>query len=268
MTTTARVSHGYTEVEGLRLHHLDYGGTGTPIVCIHGVTGHAWTWTAVAPRLAALGTVTALDLRGHGDSQWSAEHRYDTVDHAADLEHWLGLNAGGPVTVVGYSWGALIGIALAARRPDLVHRLAVLDVEASFEQSATDIPAFASAHDSHAAAVAAERAGCPHAPDEVLEVVADAGYRAGEGGKVLPKHDPYFLERWPFRADDVWSDLAELTMPTLFVHAADSFVRLDVMEKMAGLAPDSHFAEVQQCGHVMPVDNPGGLADALVPFLS
>jgi pimeloyl-ACP methyl ester carboxylesterase len=268
LLVTQPVRHGYSDAGGLRLHHVAFGGRGVPIVCLHGVTGHAWNWCELAPRLATVGDVYGIDLRGHGESQWSASHRYETDDHAGDLEAWLDGMGLGPVVLVGYSWGALVAASFASRRPDRVARVVMLDVEPSFEVAVDDVPPFPSEHDSHAAAVAWERDSAPNASDAMVEAMAAAGTRPGADGRLVPRHDPYFLTRWPFRAGDHWSDLSRLTVPTLVVHAADSFVRREVMEQMARTLPDGAFAEVPDCTHVMPVDNPRGVADVVVPFLA
>jgi pimeloyl-ACP methyl ester carboxylesterase len=264
---TVAVRHGYTDVRGLRLHHLDYGGVGTPIVCLHGVTGHAWTWHELAPHLTEIGAVVCLDLRGHGDSQWSASGAYETEEHVADLEVWLDAMGLTRVALLGYSWGALIAASFAARRPERVRRLVMLDVEPSFDFGVEDVPPRPHEHDSHEDAVAWERESSAQASAEMVEVMAAAGTRPAPEGRLVPREDPYFLRRWPFRSGDHWSELAGLTMPVLVVHAGNSFVRREVMERMATVIPDAAFAEVADCGHVMPVDNPAGVASVVVPFL-
>jgi pimeloyl-ACP methyl ester carboxylesterase len=261
------VRHGYRQVGGLRLHHLDYGGTGSPVVCLHGVMGHAWTWHHFARSLTPHAAVRCLDLRGHGDSQWSTHGAYTTADHVADLGGWLDAMHLERVALVGYSWGALIAIDYVARHPDRVERVVMLDVEASFDQSPTDVPHRPSRYASYDDVVAWERAGNGFAPDDLLELVAAGGYRPDASGDLVPKDDPFFRDCWPFRSDDHWGTLEAVTAPTLVVHAADSFVRRPVVERMASTLPAGRFAAVADCGHVVPVDNPAGAADAVVPFL-
>ena len=132
MVRSPAVSSVFVSVGGLRLHHLDHGGSGEPIVLVHGVTGHAAAWHAVAPHLTDLGRPLAVELRGHGDSQWSAAGDYATTDHVADLVAVLDALGHEQVTVVGSSWGALVAIGVASMHPARVGRLAVVDVEASF----------------------------------------------------------------------------------------------------------------------------------------
>ena len=42
----------FIEVKGLRLHYLDFGGDGRPLVCVHGLSGNAHNFDSIAPSLA------------------------------------------------------------------------------------------------------------------------------------------------------------------------------------------------------------------------
>ncbi len=262
------IRHGFVHANGLRLHYLDYGGSGTPIVCLHGVTAHAWVWSAVAERLTAVGRVVALDFRGFGDSQWSAEEAYGTDDLVSDLGALVSSLGSGPVDLVGASWGGLVAIAFAAANPGRVRRVALVDVAPSSNQAEDDVPPMAYDFAGHARVVEDDRAANPHAPDEMVHVIAAHGTRPGEGGRLLRRRDPFFLRRWPFRADDRWSELGSLEMPVLVVRAADSFIPADVAERMAKEAKNATLVAIPDSGHVVPVENPSALADALVAFLS
>ena len=56
-------------MNGLRFHVLDWGGEGrTPLLLLHGFTGHAHAWDTLAIALQPHFHVYALDQRGHGDS--------------------------------------------------------------------------------------------------------------------------------------------------------------------------------------------------------
>lgn len=263
----------YVSVDGLRLHHTDHGGgdhsagDDPQLLLLHGVTGHAAVWNAVAPALTGLGRVRALDLRGFGESQWSPGGDYGTDAHASDVIGVLDALGVTTATLIGSSWGALIALAVAARSPARVHRLVLVDVEPSFEQGETDLFARPRSFASHADVVAHERASNPHAPDALLDVVAARGTRPGPDGTLVPKHDPFFFERWPFRADDRWGELDGLTVPTLVVHAGDSFVRRPVTERMAAAVHDGTHVEIPDCTHVVPIDAPAALSDALVDWL-
>jgi pimeloyl-ACP methyl ester carboxylesterase len=264
---TAEVRHRFLQTPELRLHVLEFTGAGRPAVCLHGVTGNAFGWQRVAAGLSGTSRVVAMDLRGHGDSQWSATGAYATDRHAEDLAAVVEA-VGGPVDLVGSSWGALVSIAFAARTPASVRRLVVVDVEASFEQSETDLFPRPRSYAGQAEAEAFERSGNPHAPEDMIRLMAAAGTRPGPEGTLVPKHDPYFFERWPFRNDDRWQDLAAISVPVLFVQAGASFVRAEVMERMAERTPDAHLVRLPDTTHVVPVDNPDGLVGVVAPFLA
>lgn len=265
-------THAFLEVDGLRLHHLEWaGGVETvPVVCLHGVTGHAWVWHDVAQELADAGwRVLAFDLRGHGDSQWSAGGDYATARHAQDLEARLDqLGIVKPV-LLGASWGGLIALAYATEHPDRVVAVALVDVPLSSEQSETDVPERPGEFADHGAVVDWERAANPHAPPALLNLVSAHGTRPASGGSLARKHDPYFLARWPFRSDDRRRELAALSVPVLMVHAEQSrVVSAEATELAAARAPLGRLVSVPDCGHVVPVEQPAALARALLEFLT
>jgi pimeloyl-ACP methyl ester carboxylesterase len=237
---------------------------------LHGVTGSAWDWHHVGRELGgrlSTGLPLALDFRGHGDSGWSGSGAYRSEDHAADVRALIDHLDAGPVDLVGYSWGALVAVHLAARWPDLVHSVVLADVEASFEQSQTDLPPLPRSFASAAEVDAARRAENPHAPQDLIRLTARTATRAAQDGRIVPKHDPYFFDRWPFRADNRWDELAALTQPTLFVHAKESFVRGEVMARMAEVARNARIVDLPATCHVVPVDNPTGILELLTDFL-
>ena len=266
---TADVAHLYfTGAADNRIHALDFGGKGPTMVCLHGVTGNAWNWGAFAAGVRSRRRVVALDLRGYGESQWSPTGAYTTADHAADLSCVLdALETDAAVELIGSSWGALVAVAYAAENPGRVGRLVVVDVEPSFEQGETELFGRPRDHTDHDDAAAAVRGAYPNAPAEMVELVAATCYGPVDGGRLAPKHDPYFFERWPFRSDDHWDSLKALTMPTLHVHAANSFVRGEVMAQMNDLTPDSAVVSIDDSTHVVPVDNPSALIAAVSDFL-
>ncbi len=271
-TTLAASEVGHLFVQGAagnRIHGLDFDGDGPTLVCLHGVTGNAWNWHAVARGVRAHRRVVALDFRGYGESQWSPTHDYTTADHVGDLVGAVeSVSGGSPVDLAGSSWGALVAIQYAAENPDRVGRLIVVDVEPSFEQGETELFSRPRDHADHDEVRAAVAGAYPNAPAEMVEVVAATCYGPVGGGRLAPKHDPYFFERWPFRSDDHWARLARIQAPTLHVHASDSFVRAEVMVEMDRLTPDSRLVEIAGSTHVVPVDNPAALIEVVVPFLA
>jgi pimeloyl-ACP methyl ester carboxylesterase len=106
------------QIGGVELHVEPPVGEGHPLVLVHGSWTDHTVFEALVEPLARSFRVIRYDRRGHSRSQYSgpAPRRRDE-DDLAELIDALGL---GPVHLVGTSYGALISLALAIRRPDLV----------------------------------------------------------------------------------------------------------------------------------------------------
>jgi pimeloyl-ACP methyl ester carboxylesterase/quinol monooxygenase YgiN len=112
-------------VGDVQLHYV-IGGSGPPVVLLHGFPNTWYAWRDVMPRLAERHTVVAVDLRGLGDSEPGARPN-DVPTDAGDL-HGLITELGlGPVMLAGQDWGGSAAFAFAAAHPGEVRRLAVLE---------------------------------------------------------------------------------------------------------------------------------------------
>lgn len=119
-------------VNGIDLHVVDYGGKGDVILCVHGLMANCRCWDAAAEELAGEYRVLACDLRGRGDSQ-KPPSGYSLWQHAEDVKgllHSLGLRK---VIYMGHSLGANIGVCFAARYPDLLSHLILVDAGADID---------------------------------------------------------------------------------------------------------------------------------------
>jgi pimeloyl-ACP methyl ester carboxylesterase len=260
-------AHVFTVVDGLRLHHLDYGGTGSTIALIHGVLGNAWMWHGMAERLTEHGHVVAVDLRSYGDSQWSLSGGEPTTAYASDLAALAEIHHWGPLTIVGFSLGGLVGLALWDRDPAGVDRLVMVDLPPASQKSEADVPPIQMAVMDQSAAIEAERRNLPHAPDSLIHLMASQGYRPGDEGLVR-KHHPSIAERWRFRSEDWWHVVDRLDRPLLFVHAPDGGVcSLTDATEVSRRAQFGSIATVLESGHLIPLEQPEEFGDVVVEFL-
>jgi pimeloyl-ACP methyl ester carboxylesterase len=102
--------------------HVRRSGRGTPVVLIHGVAGSGAIWHRVASELEKKFDVIRLDLLGYGYSP-KPRLAYTVDEHVAAIRttlERLALNE--PVTIVGLSMGALVGLEYAAQYPANVSR--------------------------------------------------------------------------------------------------------------------------------------------------
>ena len=110
------------------LHTHEWGERGSPVVvCLHGITSHGRHFAKLAERLAGHLHVVALDLRGHGGSEyeppWHLEqHVEDAIDTLQELGH-----VEQPIRWLGHSFGGRIAFEVAAAAPEAVERLVLLD---------------------------------------------------------------------------------------------------------------------------------------------
>ncbi|MGV3710772.1 MAG: alpha/beta fold hydrolase [Gemmatimonas sp.] len=110
------------------LHVERVGRGGKPVVLLHGFGTCAFLWRQVAPRLANMGyTALSFDLMGYGESDRPEEAAYGVVAQAEYLDRALTALRLPRATVVGQDIGALVGVQLAARRPERVERLLLIN---------------------------------------------------------------------------------------------------------------------------------------------
>ncbi|MCE7795726.1 alpha/beta hydrolase [Sphingobium sufflavum] len=114
--------------QGLAIHYLDWGNAGAPVlILLHGNADHARSWDWTARALRDRFHVVAMDLRGHGDSDWSADGGYLAPYHVLDLVELVDHLGADKVTILGHSFGGNISWHYAALYPDRVEKLVVVD---------------------------------------------------------------------------------------------------------------------------------------------
>lgn len=110
----------------MKLNHAMSGSDdGLPVLMVHGLFGQGRNLGALARKLAEGRRVVTVDMRNHGDSFHDTDHSYhalagDLADAIADL--------GGRADVVGHSMGGKAAMALALTQPQMVRKLAVMDI--------------------------------------------------------------------------------------------------------------------------------------------
>jgi pimeloyl-ACP methyl ester carboxylesterase len=103
-----------------------------PIVFVHGMVGHTGFWNAALAACADRRRAVAIDLRGHGNSSAPTTGDYSVAGCADDVLAVIDALALGPIVLVGHSYGTFVTIEVAARRPDAVSRLILVDPPGDF----------------------------------------------------------------------------------------------------------------------------------------
>jgi haloalkane dehalogenase len=133
----------FLDRSGLRLHYLDEG-QGEPVVMLHGNPTWSFHFRTLVLALRDQYRVVVPDHMGMGlsDKPGDGQYRYclqSRVDDLAALLDHLRLDRG--VTLVMHDWGAMIGMAWAARFPERVGRLVVLNGAAFHVPPDAHVPA-------------------------------------------------------------------------------------------------------------------------------
>jgi pimeloyl-ACP methyl ester carboxylesterase len=257
-------------VNGLRLHLLDWGGEGrVPLLLLHGFTGHAHAWDTLAIALQPHFHVYALDQRGHGDSD--AADVYGPVaafDDIAGVVDRLGL---APLVLVGLSMGGRNGMYFAAKRPDAVQKLVVVDIGPEVSKRATQPSAGPPEPETWESIEQAARhlyGGNPYPGIHYYRWVASSSLRARPDGRLVWKWHPSIKERRPGDFD-WWGLLPSVTVETLVLRGAESTVLdRDVAERMVKTLPRARLVEIPRAVHTLHEDNPEAVLAALRGFLS
>ncbi len=114
---------------GLTFHYITWGPeSAPPVVLLHGVTGHARSWDALARDLSADFRVIALDQRGHGDSDRAPDGDYRVATMAGDLTGFVDALGLERFALVGHSMGGRVGIAYADGHAARIERICIVDI--------------------------------------------------------------------------------------------------------------------------------------------
>lgn len=251
-------------------------GVGTPtILVLHGLGDGAFVWNHVAPVLATRAAVTAIELRGHGDSPHDPAARYDAETHAGDVLEAMRSLVKEPVTLIGHSLGAAVAIYVASMARDQVLGLVLVDggpwlnpaaLRHIHEQFLTQ----AWFHQSADSLAAELRRRHPLANRQLVKAVAQCALRPLRSGEYELKCDRRLVDGG--RAPDdalLWEKLRSFDGPVLLVRgAASAVLGRASAARIAKDLPNCRLHTVPMAGHTVMLDNPDDVVRAIAGFLS
>ncbi|MEV4379934.1 alpha/beta hydrolase [Streptosporangium sp. NPDC049644] len=262
--------------DGVRLHYLEWPGPATEplLLFLHGGGLHAHSFDAVGLLLRRLGRCVALDLRGHGESDWAGPGGYGTDAVAADLDTVTTRFGARRVVLVGHSMGGMAALVWAARRPAVLAGLVVVDVgpdiDAAAGRSVNELisrrPLFADLDEADAFLSGV----LPRTREAATSGVAQ-NLTWTDDGLLTWKHDTTQFQPGMGRIaspDELRRAAARITCPTLVLRGERSRVFGDEgAAELAALIPGARWERVPDAGHTIQTGNPRGLADAVTRFL-
>ncbi|MEJ2871249.1 alpha/beta fold hydrolase [Actinomycetospora sp. OC33-EN08] len=243
---------------GYRTRVVDEGDPGGPaIVLVHGTPLDLRAWDPLVPRLSPSHRVVRFDARGHGSA--AAVPVPDATTLAADVVAVLDHLDLPDAHVVGHSWGGEIAQRMAVEHPARVRRLSLVCTRASpfppFGDLATTLRAGGADLDALLGRwfTAEER--------------AEPGGAAGTVRAWLAAAD---VERWAEALEmiahfDDLSELSRVAVPTDVVAAElDAVATPEHMAQMAEALPDATLHVLRDARHLVPLQRPDEVADALL----
>jgi esterase len=264
----------FVTLDGLKFHYLDWDGDGPPLVMLHGFTGHAHSWDHTAAALSGRYHVLALDQRGHGHTEWA--RTYGSRLMMEDVRRFLDALQLDKVTLMGLSMGGNVAYLFAARYPERVERLVVLDIgpvvaTAGAQRIAAGLGA-ADTFGSEEEAVAEARLANPRPTEQSLRHRVTHNLRPTGDGLLTYRWDKALRDGSAARDDhseaERWEAWRSVTCPTLLVRGEDSdILALETAEQMLQENRNTALAVVPDCGHSITLDRPEGLVEALRPWL-
>ena len=268
---------------------LDGQLNGEVVLLLHGGGQTRHSWTATARELARQGhCAITLDLRGHGDSDWSAEGNYQFSDFADDVKIVvadLTENFGQKPVVIGTSLGGMAAMIFAGKAADLQQQvvlsgLVLVDITPTVKMDGVEkILGFMGSRSAEGFATLEEAADAiaaylPHRPRPKDLSGLEKNLRLGKDGRYRWHWDPAFLasrkqmdQREVIEAQ-LSNAVRQLTMPVMLVRGRDSELVGDKeVAAFLEMVPHAQVADVSGARHMVAGDKNDVFAKAVMEFI-
>jgi pimeloyl-ACP methyl ester carboxylesterase len=281
------VRHKTADLDG-PVHYLDFGGTGRPLLMVHGLGGSALNWIAVGPEIAKSHHAFALDLGGFG--QTPLFRRSAAVGANAELVHaFIETVIGEPVVIMGNSMGGHIAVLEAAIHMSWVNAMILVDPAIPGVHVRRPEPALLGAMAALSvpglAEILLDRRLRTLGPEglvmETLALVCADPSRVPP--EVVKAHIHQMLERERrgrqnaraflqasrsigLRMADprFWSQVAKVQAPTLVIHGSlDRLIPVAAARELARRRPDWTLEVLEGVGHVPMMETPEAFMSTL-----
>jgi esterase len=254
---------------------------GRPVLFLHGFGHNRHVWSKLAHSMRPEFRPILIELRGHGDSDWSIERQYETQDYARDLPVALDALGLDRVAVVGHSLGGLAAILFAAAHPERVESLVLVDTGpklsmAALTQITEDMNIGPQRFDTEDVYREWLSGTLPFAdPEEVKALAAHSLVRRLDGAYEL-KLDPGAMTpnvdaaRWRESEMQISDALKKIRRPALLVRGGLSAVLPEPVarEIVDDMLVDGRLETLERAGHAVMLDDGPGLLRVVERFFN
>jgi len=251
----------YAEVNGLRLHYLDWGGEGKqPLIMLHGIGRVAHTFDHIAPHFAGKYHVIAVDMRGHGDSGWDPKGAYLVEDYTKDIEALAAQLHLRNIVIWGNSTGGRVAQVFAGLHPELV--AAVISEDVGPERPREIADGFTSrlkredekGWASEDELLASLKGPNSRTPDDVLKAYVHYGSKKRPDGRVIWKRDPAIGNG--FVPTELWRFVSQIKSPIIYILGGRSaIVPAATQTELKRALPQAQIVTIPDVGHYPSEEN-------------
>ena len=258
-------------VNGTRLHVEDTGGGGPAVVFSHGLLLSARLWDHQVAALRSRYRCIAYDHRGQGSSAVPPERSIGMDTCAADAAELVEALGVAPCHFVGLSMGGFVGMRLAARRPELIRSLALLETSADPEPP-ENVPRY------RLMTLVARFVGPWIVAGQVMPILfgktflsdpARAEERATWKARVgANRRAIWRAVNGVFERDAIHGELSRIRAPTLVLVGEEDVATVPAKaERIAAGIAGARLVRIPRAGHSSPVEEPAAVTAALRGFL-
>ncbi len=260
---------------GLALDERGPGG-GPPVLLLHGGGQTRFAWGGAQRDLADRGyRAIAVDLRGHGESDWAPDRDYSPATIAHDLLRLIEWTGGRPA-LVGASLGGLAALLAVGEMDTPCSALVLVDVTPRVHMAgARRVIGFMRSHPDgfgdldHAAEAVASY--LPHRPRPSSSVGLARNLRTAADGRLRWHWDPAIAEKEPEEVvdtDRLLAAAARVRVPALLVRGALSdVVTVDTAAELQSAMAHAELVTVSRAGHMVAGDQNDVFASVVADFL-
>jgi pimeloyl-ACP methyl ester carboxylesterase len=264
----------FATVNGLRIHYLEWGTSDKPpLIMLHGIGRIAHTFDHIAPHFASRYHVMAVDMRGHGDSDWDPKGAYLVEDYVKDIEGLAQQLRLRNIVIWGNSTGGRVAQVFAGLHPDLVAAVISEDVGPERPREIADgMTARLKQEDekgwaSEQELLAQQKAGSPRTSEDILQAFVHYGSKPRADGRIIWKRDPAIGNG--FVPTELWRFVREIKSPIIYVLGGRStIVPAATQTELRKVLPQAEIVTIQGVGHYPSEENPSEFLVIVDKFLN
>jgi len=278
LAVSAGVAHAqsadrFATVNGLRIHYLDWGTSGKqPLILLHGIARVAHTFDHLAPHFSKGYHIIAVDMRGHGDSDWDPRGAYLVEDYVKDIEGLVAQLNLRNIILWGNSTGGRVAQVFAGSHPDLVSAVIVEDVGPERPREISDRRATRMSQEEKGWASVEEllaqmKKDNPRTSETLLRNFANYGSKKRADGRIILKRDPAIGKG--FVPTELWRTVRQIKAPIIYIlGGASTIVPAETQEQLRQALPKVQIVTMPGLGHYPSDEKPEDFLAIVDKFLA